>query len=73
VRFVKSCGATLDVTGALLEEPISSQLSFKIVFEASSTAVGASIGLASLLVFPWLLSSGLRRGHIAMNLELCSP
>jgi hypothetical protein len=46
----RPCGANLDVTEALLEEPISSLLSFKIVFEASSTAWGASVGLASLSV-----------------------
>jgi hypothetical protein len=69
----RPCGATLNITGALLEEPISSQLSFKIVFEASWTALDSSVGLALLLVFPWLMSSGFRRGHIALQLELCSP
>jgi hypothetical protein len=41
----------LDVTGALLEEPFSKLLSSRMGFEASSTALGASFGLASLLVF----------------------
>jgi hypothetical protein len=34
-----------------LEEPISLQLPFKIVFEASSTALGASVGLAWISSF----------------------
>jgi hypothetical protein len=45
-RLGQPGGATLDVTGALLEEPISLQLPFKIILEASSTALGASVGLA---------------------------
>jgi hypothetical protein len=58
----RPCGAKLDVTGALLEQPISSLHLFKI-FEASYTAFGISVGQASLLFFLGCLFQDLTRSH----------
>jgi hypothetical protein len=49
-ELCRPCGAKLDVTGALLEDTISS-LHFFEILETSSTAFGISVSLPSLLVF----------------------